>query len=207
MTGCAYNGTLKSGFYTPPAASGTKLPLKADLVCGDFFKSTVIDPGHIYGDYSAHIKINPALQDAITRSCEMLFEEVYVSEVTDLNNARGADIVILPKIEFDEHHLTLTLTVKNAYSGESIQEYSASDNLQSHAPGGVHALDTFDIFACGLLAPVIIPSNTSMIGHRAEDDLGKSLSFCLGQIVENISNDPALVSKAKASGKTIPKTP
>jgi len=203
MTGCAYNGTLKSGFYLPPATNN-KLPIKANLVCGEFFKSTVIDPGHIYGDYSAHIKINPALQDAIVQSCEMLFKKVYVSASTDPNNQLGADIVILPTLELKEHTLTLTLTVKSADSGEVIQQYSASDNLQSHAPAGVHALDTFDIFACGGLAPIIIPSNTSMIGHRAEHDLEKCLSFCLGQIVENISNDMALAARARASHKTAP---
>jgi hypothetical protein len=46
-----------------------------------------------------------------------------------------------------------------------------------------------------------------MIGHRAEDDLEKSLSFCLGQIVENISNDPALASKARAGRKGISASP
>jgi hypothetical protein len=153
--------------------------------------------------YSAHIKTNPALQDAITKSCQMLFNEVYVSAVTDPNNRLGADIVVLPTIEFNEQHLTLTLTVKSAYTGETIQQYSASNNLQSHAPAGVHALDTLDIFACGGLAPIIIPSNTSMIGHRAEDDLEKCLSFCLGQVVENISNDPALATKARAIHKTM----
>src|ERR1700733_8013272 len=197
MNGCAYNGTLKSGFYSPPA-TGNKIPLKANLVCGEFFQSTVIDSGHIYGDYSVHLTTNPALQESITKSCQALFYKVYVSTSADPNNKLGADIVVLPTIEFKEHTLTLTLTIKNAVSGETIQQYSASNNLQSHAPGGVSALDTLDIFACGGLAPVIIPANTSMIGHRAEDDLDKCLSFCLGQIVENISNDTALVSKVRA---------
>jgi hypothetical protein len=148
-----------------------------------------------------HLKTNPALQDAITGSCNSLFDKVYISTITDPNNNLGADIVVLPKIEFKEHTITLTLTVKGTDSGETIQQYSASNNLQPRAPAGVHALDTFDIFACGALAPVIVPSNTSMIGHRAEDDLAKCLALCLGQIVESISNDSALLSKARVSRK------
>ena len=198
-TGCAYNGTLKTGFYEPP--TNNKMPLKVNLVCGDFFRSIVIDPGHIYGHYSVHIKTDPALREAIAKSCESLFEKVQVSITTDPGNQLAADIVILPPLELTEHTLTLTLAIKSAYSGEMIQQFSASNNFEPHAPAGVDVLDTLDIFACGGLAPVIIPANTSMIGHRGEADLEKSLFFCLGQIVENLRNDTDLVAKVRAIHK------
>jgi hypothetical protein len=149
-----------------------------------------------------HLKSDPALQDALTKTCESLFEKVDVSPVIDPQNQAGADIVLLPNLGIQEHTLTLTLTAKAPVSGEVIQQYSASDTFQYGAPACVHILDTLDIFACGGLAFIIVPCNTSAIGHKGEDVLKQRLSFCLGQIAENIRNDPALVKKARASRKT-----
>jgi len=191
LTGCTYNGKLHSGFYSP-ASTGSKTPLQVDLVCGDFLKSIVLDPGHIYGAYVVHLKTDPALQEALVKSCESLFDKVRVTSAPDTN----ADIVILPALELKEHTITLTLTAKSAVTGDVIQQYSASTNFECRAPAGVHAADTIDIFACGGLAPIIVPANTSMIGHSAEDALGKCLAFCLGQIAENVRNDTSLASKS-----------
>ena len=200
LAGCTYNGKLKSGFYTPPT-SANKIPLKANLICGDSFKTTKIDPGHISGAYAVKLETDPALQEALTTTCKSLFDEVCVSHEIDAKNQYGADLNLFPKLGMEGTILRFTLTVKNT-SGDVIKQYESNRNFKFGPPPGVHFLNIINIPFCGMLFPVVIPSNTFMIGRRGERIFNEQVAACLKQVADEIRNDATLLSKNHHKAET-----
>ena len=194
--GCTYNGKLKSGFYSPPNTA-SKIPLKVNLICSDHFKSTIIDPGHIYGGYAVRLKTDPALQETLTTTCKSLFDDVFVDRAADPSNQRGADINLIPNLVMSGNILKFSLTVRDVASGEVIKRYEAQQNFKFGPPAGVRTLDIINIPFCGLLFPIVIPANTSMIGHRGARIFSEQMAACVGQVADEIRYDASLLSRQR----------
>src|SRR6266700_1005402 len=99
LTGCAYRGTMREGFYHPQQGDA-KLPLKVNLVCGRQFESGEYTAESVYFSHSVHIKTHPALGQALTETCQSLFQQVIVTP--SAQDDVGADITLLPAIELRE---------------------------------------------------------------------------------------------------------
>jgi len=195
-TGCAYHGTLRNGFYER-GESPQKLPLNANLVCGESMERNEFVAQDVYFSHSVHIKTHPALSQALTEMCRAEFDRVSVTR--SARNDGEAEIVLLPRFEMREEVLELTVVARSGNSGELLHEYRSAGNFVLSIPVGVHVMGGVNIAFCGLLSPIFTPAATSILGHKAEKVLEQRLATSLNQIAEDIRNDLSLVGKARAS--------
>ena len=196
LIGCAYHGTLRPGFYSPPQTTA-KLPLRAALVVGENLEALEYSAEAGWWGHSVHIKTHPALKQALTEASQSLFESVEVVR-TAASQSSAADIVILPTVEMREHVLYTKLVAKEPNSGETLREYEASGNVFIAIPGSVRALAIINGVFCGLLTPIATPLTTELLGAAAEESLERRLGSNVRQMTEEIGNDRALVTKVKS---------
>jgi hypothetical protein len=195
VIGCAYHGTLKPGFYSPPHATG-KLPLRAALVFGDSLETLEYSENFAWS-HSAHIKLHPALQQALTDAAASLFNHVEV--VRTAPQGSNADIVLLPTVEVRQDVLYMKLAARAPESGNTLAEYEASGNVRTGTPPSVTTLAVLNTIFCGLLTPVTTPLATHLLGAAAEETLERRLASNVRQITEEIGNDRTLVARAKGA--------
>ena len=178
MSGCAYKGQLKSGFYSP-TPNANKMPLKAELVSGPSFEAGEFAAKNIYYSHSVTIKTHPALKQALVDTCQSVFASVSVVSSVNAENPNRADVLVLPNIEMKESVLTLTVALKNPNTGDLIQQYQSSGNIKVRAPASVHIIGTLNALVCGALSPIVAPSITQILGGRGERELKERLTSCL----------------------------
>lgn len=197
ISGCAYKGQLKPGFYeTSPTAP--KLPLRAALVIGPTYETGTFTARNLYYSHSVSIKTHPALKQALEDAMQSAFASVKIVPSVSLENEYQSEVLLLPTVAIQEHVLTLGIDVKNPNSGELVGRYESSGNIQVNAPASVHIIGTLNAMTVGALSPIVAPSITQILGSKAERELGQRIKSCLLHIEEKIRNDPFLVKKLKA---------
>lgn len=193
--GCSYHGALKTNFYQPSVAT-EKIPLKANIVYSSHIEAAEFSSG-LYIGHSVNIKTHPALKQALTETCQSLFDSVELISVVSANNSNQADVLILPNLEMLGRNIRLSVIVKNANTHETIQKYEATEFVRIPIPVSVHCLGAINIMCCGLFIP-IYPINAQLLGVEAKGNLETRLSSCLSRIEQDIRNDGALLNRMRS---------
>jgi hypothetical protein len=199
LFGCTYHGSLRNDFHTVDK-SKTKLPLKACLI----YDSNVVDKSNYIAPSDAtrtvDISFQPAFQQAMINTLDSLFENLYVNSYIDKGKCKNADILIFPTIEIRGEYQSqfyMSMLVKAFDTDEVIQKYESSGDISWSKPASMLTLGIINILSGFLLSPIIIPSETNLLGETVQEALEKRISSCLDRIANDIRNDRSLVIKAK----------
>ena len=196
-SGCMYNGKLNQDFFQANG-NANKLPLKAYVV----FDRTLDDSSYLEDDiffgHGVNIKTKPGLKTAINSALVSTFDTVYTGEKIEFVIVNSYDIVVIPRVEFLDKIMIISVAVKEAVSGKPIETYKRSGNIRITAPAFAQVLATLNIIPGSLLTtPIIAPIITEIIGAQAQKDLESVLSSSLLAITDDIRNDRSLMMRFK----------
>lgn len=189
VSGCAYRGNLKENFYIANNISN-KLPVRAYLVYDRAIEDLSYQFENIY------IDTKPGLRLAIDNAFRSTFEVLHTSSNIDLNIITEYDVVIVPRVEFLNQVVAVSVTLKSTRDNKIINVYKSSSGIYHQTPASVHVLRIINIIPfAGLTTPIIAPMAAEIIGESAEKDLEGVLRSCLNTINDDIRNDQANIDK------------
>jgi len=198
--GCAYHGNLKNDFK-PITNQTSKLPLKACLVFDNSMEQFNYR-SEMFGGHSVDISGQPGLKLSMVNTFNPMFEELYViSNVYD-EKIGNTDVVMFPTLESKDNGtvLYMSLLIKKTETDEILHKYESTSDTNWQEPALSSILGIINICSAFLLSPIIIPSQTHLIGNTATKTLEKGISTDLDRISNDMKNDRSLVKNALMPG-------
>jgi len=204
MTGCAYKGNIREGFYHPVNPK-EKLPYKIAVVADGKFKAA----RYRWNDVGpCEMSLQPALMEALKEQFSALFKEVVFVE--DPKKPEGADFLVFPslgssnagpaqasphnakaeKTVFIDDPGTLQISIKDAKTNKAVAFYSNSSSLQVFCPFlscGVPVI--LSIYSLCLLCPATIPWALHGSGIAGREELERAVKINLETIAKKMQND------------------